>query len=86
MTDHCPGCCACRPVRGEHPDVAAVLEMNRLTCEHEGVPNVVPRADVEAWLKAGGMAGGGRRYLFWWCRRCESQVPCYPPREEAVAA
>lgn len=85
MSDHCNGCCSCNRPRGEHPDVAAVLEMNRLTCEHEQVPNVVPRAEAEAWRLAGGMSGGTVQYRFWWCRRCERHVPCYAPADEVAA-
>ena len=84
MSDHCSGCCACRRPRGEHPDVAAVLEMNRLTCEHEKVQNAVPRAEVEAWQAAGAMTVA-TPYRFIWCPRCKNHVPTYPPKEEAAA-
>ncbi len=81
---HCHGCCSCMATKGEHPDVAAVLEMNRLTCEHEKVEGAVPRAEVEAWRAAGAMTTV-TPYRFIWCLRCKVHVPCYPPKEEAAA-
>jgi hypothetical protein len=66
--------------RGRHPDVVELEEYNRAACDHPDVADAVPRAEVEAWLAAGGMMSG-TRYRMWWCTACGQHVPTYQPKE-----